>query len=90
VCTRADYDETFANLLHDPLIRLVMQSDGVTEEAMVALLSRVRGSLLARVRPPRPAPKLDMYGACFDREGGFLHRFFQRGVRVTGARDVLG
>jgi hypothetical protein len=37
--------------LKDPLIRLVMRSDGVTEEAMLALLMQIRRSLMAR-RPP--------------------------------------
>jgi hypothetical protein len=34
-----------ANLMRDPLIRLVMKSDGVTEQAMMALMDQVRRSL---------------------------------------------
>ena len=37
--TRANCDEAFASLLHDPLIRLVMASDGVTEDAMIELMN---------------------------------------------------
>ena len=37
-----------ANLMRDPLIRLVMKSDGVTEQAMIALMDRVRRSLTLR------------------------------------------
>ena len=34
-----------ANLIRDPLIRLVMKSDGVTEQAMMALIHQVRDAL---------------------------------------------
>ena len=46
---------TFAGLLHDPLIRLVMLSDGVTEDALAALMNRVRRSLAARAQLRHPA-----------------------------------
>ena len=88
VCARADYDVTFASLLHDPLIRLVMLSDGVTEDAMAALMNRVRRSLAARAQPRRPTS--DVQCATLDGESGLFHCLFQRGMRVTGARDVLG
>jgi hypothetical protein len=39
-------DLCLANLMRDPLIRLVMKSDGVTERVMVALLDQVRRSLI--------------------------------------------
>jgi hypothetical protein len=32
------------NLLHDPLIRLVMDSDGVTEDSILALIDEVRSA----------------------------------------------
>jgi hypothetical protein len=37
-------------MLRDPLIRLVMISDGVTEEAMIAVMEQLRQSLAARQR----------------------------------------
>jgi hypothetical protein len=88
VCAKADYDMTFASLLHDPLIRLVMLSDGVTEDAMAALMHRVRRSLVARARLPQPA--LNVQCASLDSECGLFNCLFQRGMRVAGARDVLG
>jgi hypothetical protein len=51
-------------LLRDPLIRLVMSSDGVTEQAMIALLDQLRQSLAERdghtampMRRRRPQPE---------------------------------
>jgi hypothetical protein len=79
---------TFASLLHDPLIRLVMLSDGVTEDAMVALLSRVRQSLAARAQPRQPT--LDVYGSPFHGERSLFHGLFQRGMCMACPRDVLG
>ena len=38
------------SLLQDPLVRLVMQSDGVTEQAMIAVLEQLRRSLAARAK----------------------------------------
>jgi hypothetical protein len=37
-----------AGLLRDPLIRLVMKSDGVSEQAMVALIDQLRSNLQER------------------------------------------
>jgi hypothetical protein len=51
VCAASDNKVALACLLRDPLIRLVMDSDGVTEQAMIALLDQVRRSLAARERP---------------------------------------
>lgn len=45
---RTGGDEGLARLLRDPLIRLVMDSDNVTEEAMIALIQQLRRSLAAR------------------------------------------
>jgi hypothetical protein len=47
VCARSD-DAALARLLRDPLIRLVMDSDSVTEQAMIALMQQLRRSLAAR------------------------------------------
>ena len=88
MCARADHDVTFAGLLHDPLIRLVMLSDGVTEDALAALMNRVRCSLAARAQLRHPA--LDVQCASLDSESGLFNSLFQRGMRVAGARDVLG
>jgi hypothetical protein len=88
VCARADYDEAFTSLLHDPLIRLVMLSDGVTEDAMAALLSRVSQSLAARAQPRQPTS--DVYCPPFHSESGLFHGLFQRGMCMASPRDVLG
>lgn len=47
MCARSD-DAALARLLRDPLIRLVMDSDGVTEQAMIALMQQLRRSLATR------------------------------------------
>jgi hypothetical protein len=49
---RAGSDEELGlvDLMRDPLIRLVMQSDGVTEQAMMALIDQVRDALTERTR----------------------------------------
>jgi hypothetical protein len=39
---------TMAGMLQDPLIRMVMRSDGVSETDMSALLTRVKDTLAAR------------------------------------------
>jgi hypothetical protein len=39
---------TFASLLHDPLVQLVMRSDNVSEQEYSDLLFRVKGSLEMR------------------------------------------
>jgi hypothetical protein len=38
----------FPDLLRDPLIRLVMKSDGITEQEMIALMEQLRRALAAR------------------------------------------
>ena len=48
VCSEPDDDRGFEGLLQDPLIRLVMDSDGVTDEAMIALLDQLRRSATVR------------------------------------------
>ena len=43
----------FPDLLRDPLIRLVMESDGVTEQEMIALMDQLRRALVERERRTR-------------------------------------
>jgi hypothetical protein len=42
VRSESDDDGGFEGLLRDPLIRLFMDSDGVTDEAMIALIDQLR------------------------------------------------
>ena len=65
-----DDDGDLGNLLRDPLTRLVMKSDGVTEETMIALMTELRRTLAARQNRMRskqsteprvePIPELEM------------------------------
>jgi hypothetical protein len=55
VCVGLNDDEGLNSLLRDPLIRLVMQSDGVTEQAMIAVVGQLRRSMAARA--PRDSPQ---------------------------------
>jgi hypothetical protein len=48
VCAATDFDACLDHLLRDPLIQLVMASDGVTERDMIALWDQVRRDLAAR------------------------------------------
>jgi hypothetical protein len=48
VCERPEDNIGLANFLRDPLIRLVMDSDGVTEDAMIAIMDQLSRSLTAR------------------------------------------
>jgi hypothetical protein len=43
-----DDEVNFASLLRDPLIRLAMDADGVTEQDMIAVMNQLRRSLKAR------------------------------------------
>jgi hypothetical protein len=51
MCTMTISMLTMAGMLQDPLIRLVMHSDGVSEQDMSNLLNRVKDSLEAREAP---------------------------------------
>jgi hypothetical protein len=51
MCTMTISMLTIAGMLQDPLIRLVMRSDGVSEQDLSDLLSRVKNSLEAREAP---------------------------------------
>jgi hypothetical protein len=50
MCTDAQKDYGCIDLLEDPLIRLVMKSDGVVEDEIAALIERVRQALLSEER----------------------------------------
>ena len=57
MCAGSDDEAGLNSLLRDPLIRLIMDSDGVTEQAMIALVEQVRRSLAARERQLGPVHK---------------------------------
>jgi hypothetical protein len=48
MCGVSDGKLRFPDLLRDPPIRLVMASDGVTEQGMIALVDRLRRTLATR------------------------------------------
>ena len=48
MCAGQDDGMRFPDLLRDPLIRLVMESDSVTEQDMIAVMDQLRRSLIAR------------------------------------------
>ncbi len=55
MCTEQTTAPTLRGWLRDPMIRLMMQSDGVTEQEMIALVRRVTAAIAAR---PDPVPTL--------------------------------
>jgi hypothetical protein len=54
MCAGSDDDVVLTGLLREPLTKLVMESDGVTEQALIALVEQVRLSLAARERSMGP------------------------------------
>jgi hypothetical protein len=60
MCTDAQRDNGCTDLLKDPLVRLVMESDGVSEQEITALMERVRQALLSdrRTRASGSRPTL--------------------------------
>jgi hypothetical protein len=50
MCNGAQKDHCCIDLLEDPLIRLVMESDGVSEQEITALMERVRQAMLSDTR----------------------------------------
>jgi hypothetical protein len=80
MCSASKYERGVIGLLQDPLIRLVMDSDGVTEQAMIAILEhrlwckRCRAAaMLAPEREKLAMGKLEeldnlLAGRHFDRE----------------------
>ncbi len=55
MCTDQTTASTLRGWLRAPMVRLVMNSDGVTEHDMIALVRRVTTAAAAR---PDPAPSL--------------------------------
>jgi len=53
MCAGSDDRLQFASMLRDPLIRLVMDSDGVTEQEMIAVMDQLLRALTARGRMRR-------------------------------------
>ena len=58
MCTTTEGTLTLSAMLHDPLIRLVMRSDGVSEKDLSDLLLRVKDTLVARASLPAPTAPL--------------------------------
>jgi hypothetical protein len=54
VSAGSDDEVGLTGLLRDPLIRLVMESDGVTEQAMIALVEQMSRSLVVHERSMGP------------------------------------
>jgi hypothetical protein len=82
VCAGSDDEAGLNGLLRDPLIRLVMDSDGVTEQAMIALVEQVRRSLAARERQLSQVHKNCSVGQSL--RPGRCPGGFQRSVEATG------
>jgi hypothetical protein len=55
MCAGWKHEDGSDEWLRDPLIRLVMSSDGVTEEAMIGVLRQLRHDLAVRERRTRLA-----------------------------------
>jgi len=55
MCTTTISTLTFAGLLQDPLIQMVMRSDKVSEEDHYELLHRVKHTLIERLSVQDPA-----------------------------------
>jgi hypothetical protein len=53
MCTRQLTAATLNGWIQDPMIRLVMDSDGVSDRDMLALLQRVSAAVEARCDVPR-------------------------------------
>jgi hypothetical protein len=58
MCTEQTTAPTLRGWLRDPMIRLVMESDGVTEHEMIALVRRVTTAVALR---PNPVPGLSQW-----------------------------
>jgi hypothetical protein len=59
MCPASKNDRGVNELLQDPLIRLVMDSDGVTEQAMIGVLEHLRIALAARKQHSEPVGVAD-------------------------------
>jgi hypothetical protein len=58
MCTEQTTASTLRGWLQDPMIRLVMDSDGVTQHEMIALVRRVTTAVASR---PDPVPTLSQW-----------------------------
>ena len=58
MCTQQTTAWTLRGWLRDPMIRLVMDSDGVTEHEMIVLVRRVAAAAALR---PDPAPGMSQW-----------------------------
>lgn len=56
MCSEQTMALTLRGLLRDPMIRLVMASDGVTEHDMIALVRRVTTAAASRPKAMTPPP----------------------------------
>ncbi len=56
MCTTTISTLTLTAMLQDPLIKMVMRSDNVSEEDHSELLFRVKDTLAARARIPEMSP----------------------------------
>ena len=57
MCSEQTTAFTLRGWLRDPMIRLVMESDGVTEHEMIALVRRVATAAASRPQSMPPAPQ---------------------------------
>ena len=57
MCPEQTTPFTLRGWLRDPMIRLVMESDGVTEQEMIALVRRVATATAARPVGTPPLPE---------------------------------
>jgi hypothetical protein len=55
MCIESTKAPTLRGWLRDPMIRLVMESDGVTQHEMIALVRRVTTAAASRTEPPLPS-----------------------------------
>jgi hypothetical protein len=58
MCTEQTTALTLRGWLRDPMIRLVMESDGVTEQEMIALVRRITAAVASR---PEALPSLPQW-----------------------------
>jgi hypothetical protein len=65
MCTEPTTAQTLRGWLRDPMIRLVMDSDGVTEREMIALVRRVTTASAARSEPVRTPPQWQVIQAAW-------------------------
>jgi hypothetical protein len=57
MCTEQTTAPTLRGWLRDPMIRLVMESDGVTQHDMIALVRRVTAAMASRPEVLSPPPQ---------------------------------